>query len=98
MSDKKNLFELLNENTSEAGTWTLNMNEHKSCYVKGRENIIEHYFADKEDFKDISTDLPIYKLLWYNKTPVGRYTLYANSLEQMYDKVFEICKELKGWV
>ena len=97
MSDKMNLFEMLAQYTTNAGSWEISMNDHNDYYIRvGRENIMDHYMAEADEFDGVSTDMPIYRLIWNNNGPVGFYRIFANSLEQMRDKVFEIvCNELK---
>lgn len=87
------LFQLLNRHTSEMGSWSLTMDDYKTCYYKQPKDIMEYYHADEEDFKDICFDKPIYELHWYDKGPVGFYHVFANSLDQMARKVFNLYKE-----
>lgn len=91
MSKISKLFEYLNSNTSDQGSWTLYFNQHKIFYEK---NPLSDY-ADQNKEKlissnpdvDFSGEKDFYELVWHDLTPVGSYTFYANSLEQLAEKI-----------
>jgi hypothetical protein len=87
----KELFKLLKENTSEKGSYSLDFNQHKTYYETP-----EQYYSDELnelENKDLDLSKDIYCLCWYKKTPVGSYTILANSLEDIYKRVLGIMKE-----
>jgi len=88
------LVELLNNYTEEKGNWHLMYNPHKSYY-----ETIEEYFDDRKDdreeipgreYEKIKESNTLYELLWYNLTPVGRFTLYGSSIESLVEQVKSI--------
>ena len=88
----KELFKLLEENTSEKGSFTLLFNDFKTYYKTAKE---EYEDYDKDDLKNIDLNKDIYHLIWFKDTPVGNYDILGNNLEQVYDKVLKIINEVK---
>lgn len=93
------LFEILEKYTSLKGSYSLLYNDHKSCYCDTTERIIDYYFSeDLEEAERIQKEYNIsfdpkdniYKLYWYNLSPVGYYTLYANSIQDLKQSVIKL--------
>ena len=93
------LFEILEKYTSLKGNYMLQYNDHKSCYCDTTERIIDYYFSeDLEEAERIQKEYnisfhpkdDIYKLYWYNLSPVGYYTLYANSIQDLKQSVIKL--------
>ena len=89
----KSLFDFLTIHTAEGEFWELTCDAYKSCYCKTPEDIKQYYNAEDDEFKDICFDMYIYELHWYDKGPVGFYRIFANSLDEMARKVFNLYKE-----
>ena len=85
------IFDLLNEYTSDMGSWSIECNDHKITYSTPS----EHYIAPEDDcdeLDDIDTKQDIYRLYWFNNTPVGHYCILANSIEELEEKILDIIK------
>jgi len=92
-----NLIKILQNKTEEMGSFTLEFNSHKEIYVNKVEDIKLYYlsFEELEDnsYSDVDFERDIYRLTWYNLTPVGFYKVLANSLDELEDKVLKLIKE-----
>ena len=95
----KEMFEIIEQlikQTSKMGSFTIDYNDHKSCY----ENPIDYYNLDEEEVKineDVDWNKDIFNLHWYKDTPVGFYRLFSNTLNGLLEKTLELMKEL-GWI
>lgn len=96
------IFEILEKYTSSKGSYTLQYNDHRTCYADTTERIIDYYFSDdleeaerlQNDYKiSFEPNCDIYRLYWYNITPVGNYTLYANSIQQLKQFIIKLICE-----
>ena len=91
----KDIIELLEEKTSENGSFTLQYNVHKQTYDTDPKEIAKDYFGstpDKEDLEEflkLDFNKPIYFLWWYPLTPVGFVILFANSKEDLIKQIEE---------
>lgn len=86
------IFNLLNTYTSEAGSWSIEYNDHKITYSEPA----KHYVSaddDGDELDGINTRQDIYRLYWFNDTPVGYYCILANSIEELEEKVIDLIKE-----
>lgn len=86
------IFDLLNTYTSEAGSWSIEYNDHKIAYSTPA----EHYIAPEDDgdeLDDIDTKQDIYRLYWFNNTPVGHYCILANSIEELEEKIINVIQD-----
>lgn len=86
------IFDLLNAYTSEAGSWSIEYNDHKITYCTPA----EHYIApedDGEELDGIDTKQDIYRLYWFNNTPVGHYCILANSIEELEEKIINVIQD-----
>ena len=83
------LFKLLKKYTAPQGNYALMVNDHKSVY----ETVNGYDGYDEEKLKEIDTSKDIYKLYWYQLTPVGYYDIYGNSIEEITRQVKEIIKD-----
>lgn len=102
------LLQILEKFTSSKGYYMLHCNVHKSCYCDVKDSIIDYYFPghcedSEEETKRIQEehnvsfepDYNVYCLDWYNISPVGNYTLYANSMEDLKQYVIELIQDNK---
>jgi len=85
----KDLFKLLEQNTSEKGSFILLFNDFKTYYKTARE---EYEDYDAEGLEAVDLDKNIYHLIWYKDTPVGNYDILGNDLETIYNEVIKIIK------
>jgi len=93
----KEFFNYLDENTADAGSWTLEFNDHKTTY-EDAEDVIQTYeannqigppleFQSKEHRQRAIDTNKIYYLHWYKNTPVGFLAYAAPTLEELADWV-----------
>lgn len=86
------IFNLLNAYTSKAGSWSIEYNDHKITYCTPA----EHYIAPEDDGDEldgIDTKQDIYRLYWFNNTPVGHYCILANSIEELEEKIINVIQD-----
>lgn len=86
------IFDLLNTYTSKAGSWSIEYNDHKITYCTPA----EHYIAPEDDgdeLDEIDTKQDIYRLYWFNNTPVGHYCILANSIEELEEKIINVIQD-----
>ena len=86
------IFDLLNTYTSEAGSWSIEYNDHKIAYSTPA----EHYIAPEDngdELDGIDTMQDIYRLYWFNNTPVGHYCILANSIEELEEKIINVIQD-----
>lgn len=87
----RELHLLLSKHTDEMGYYSLTVNEHKTGYQSVREYVAERKecgILDDEDLQDVdlNSDTLIY-LAWFKNTPVGHYSIYANSFVDILKRV-----------
>lgn len=80
------LIGLLTKYTAEKGSWELAFNPHKVYYTPPEEYYNEHDGA----YSGLDKTKDIYILTWYKDTPVGHYTIAANSMGDILSKVRSI--------
>lgn len=86
------IFDLLNSYTSDAGSWSIEYNDHKIAYSEPS----THYISpenDGDELDAIDTKQDIYRLYWFNNTPVGHYCILANSIEELEEKIVNLIKD-----
>lgn len=86
------IFDLLNSYTSDAGSWSIEYNDHKIAYSEPA----THYISpenDGDELDAIDTKQDIYRLYWFNNTPVGHYCILANSIEELEEKIVNLIKD-----
>ena len=89
------MFHILEKETSKKGSYAIHFNDHKTAYSN---NPKEYYGLDEEDLEDwknIDWTKDIYWLCWYKDTPVGNYSFYANTLEELAKEVIKELLEVK---
>ena len=87
------IFDLLNEYTSDAGSWSIEYNDHKLTYSEPDEHYTSHDENDSDELDGINTEQDIYRLYWFNDTPVGHYCILANSIEELEEKIINVIKD-----
>ena len=85
------IFNLLNTYTSEAGSWSIEYNDHKITYSEPAKHYVSH--DDSDELDGINTKQDIYRLYWFNDTPVGHYCILANSIEELEEKIINVIKD-----
>ena len=91
------LIKLLEDNTGEQGSFSLNFNIHKRFYKTPEEYYLGNY--ETEDvFKEVDLTKNIYQLFWYKDTSVGVYNISRNSIEELTKVVQDIIKSDKAYL
>ena len=85
------IFDLLNEYTSDKGSWYIEYNDHNLTYSEPDEYYISH--NDSDVLEGINTGQDIYRLYWFNDTPVGHYCILANSIKELEEKIINVIKD-----
>lgn len=91
------LFEILNKNTSEKGSYSLNVNSHRETYETieefiGSVGIVESEYEKKYIDKCIKSDTLLF-LSWYKDSASGNYRIYGSCVEDIIERVLDIIKE-----
>lgn len=87
------IFNLLNEYTSDTGSWSIEYNNHKLTYSEPDEYYTSHDEDDSDELDGINTKQDIYRLYWFNDTPIGHYCILANSIEELEEKIIDVIRE-----
>ena len=93
------LVELLSKYTLDSGNFSIEYNRHKLYYYNEPEDVALEYLGREaskkeiEDFLDnVDIHKPIYCVTWYPLTPVGFYTFFSNSIDDLIKDVEETIK------
>lgn len=93
------LFELLEENTSKLGSFSITYNEHAIYDCDTQKAIKEYYLPEldelheewKQEHANINWNEPIIQINWYRNTLVGpQHIILGNSIKDLIDKVTQI--------
>ena len=87
------IFNLLNEYTSDTGSWSIEYNNHKLTYSEPDEYYTSHDEDDSDELDGINTKQDIYRLYWFDDTPIGHYCILANSIEELEEKIIDVIRE-----
>lgn len=98
------VLELLNNNTEEAGSWSLQYNEHKVDYQDPVSYVLDrfsHWYdePDKETvlrglgIPELSITDSLYDLCWYKRTPIGQHRVMATNIDDLVKGIKEVIEE-----
>lgn len=93
------LVDILSKYTLDGGSFSIDYNRHKSYYYNEPEDIASEYLGQEsskeeitEFLKNIDVNKPIYCVTWYPLSPVGFYTFFSNSIDDLIKDVEETIK------
>lgn len=93
------LVELLSKYTLDTGNFSIEYNRHKNYYCTDPNDIASEYLGQgaskkqiKEFLQSIDVTKPIYCITWYPLTPVGFYTFFDNSIDNLIKDIEETIK------
>lgn len=87
------IVELLNNNTSDGGSWSIDFNDHKTNYETPEEYHGYNYLDNENMLEGVDTKKDIYYLHWYKDTPVGFLSGCFNTLDKMYEFIEKVILE-----
>lgn len=92
------LFAALDANTSEAGSWSIERNPHRSSYesVSEDDEHQEHSWLSEEHKQTACEANSMVALRWYKDTPIGSYDIAALDMWWLTKTLVEKFSEIFG--
>ncbi len=84
-------------------SFSIHFNDHRTCYTSTEDEIkslreggYDYDDLTLEEEKECIANNELWFLVWYSKTPVGSYSLYAPTFEKLLLKIEELIEEIKN--